>query len=197
MVVVVVGVVVVMVCSAHSLELHWLSYHSQWVTQLACRVWVSGVPPIIIAIAVVAVVVSGRCDLELHNLHCGLPATAIVGGSCGSDLHQWHAPHHCCHHHGCRLCHWHGGGGGWQCMQLGAVLADSEPPWLVGHAARVCISIIGMVLVELVVHTAQSWVADCPSLQLLVDHAAWACIGSMPIVVTITVVAGFILTTSE
>ncbi len=44
-------------------------------------------PPIIVAVAVVAVVVGGRCDLELHNLHCRLPAAAIVGGSCGSGLH--------------------------------------------------------------------------------------------------------------
>ncbi len=37
-VVVVVSVVVVIVCSAHSSKLDWLSHHSRWVTQLACRV---------------------------------------------------------------------------------------------------------------------------------------------------------------
>ncbi len=82
-------------------------------------------------------------------------------------------------------------------MWLGAMLADSELLWLVGHAARVCIGVIGMVLVELAVHAAQSWVADCPPPPLLVGHAAQACIGSMPIIVAITMVAGFILTASE
>jgi len=154
-------------------------------------------PPIIVAVAVVAVVVGGGCDLELRNLHCGLPAATIVGGSRSLGLHWWHAPHHCCHCHGCRLRRCHGGGGGWQCMRLRAALADSEPLWLVGHAARVCIGVVSVVLVELAVHAAQSWVADCLLPPLLVGHMARACISGMPVVVTIAMVAGFVLTASE
>ncbi len=43
-------------------------------------------PPVVVAVAVVAVVVGGGCDLELRNLRCGLPAAAVVGGSHGSGL---------------------------------------------------------------------------------------------------------------
>ncbi len=154
-------------------------------------------PPVVVAVAVVAVVVGGGCDSELRNLRCGLPAAAVVGGSRSLGLRRWHAPRRCRRRRGCRLHRWCGGGGGWQCMRLGATLADLEPPWLVGHAARVCIDVVSVVLVELAVHAAQSWVADCLPPPLLVGHAARACIGGMPIVVAIAVVAGFVLTASE
>ncbi len=154
-------------------------------------------PPVVVAVAVVAVVVGGGCDSELRNLRCGLPAAAVVGGSRSLGLRRWHAPRRCRRRRGCRLRCWRGGGGGWRCMRLGATLADSEPPWLVGHAARVCIDVVGVVLVELAVHAAQSWVADCLLPPLLVGHAARACISGMPIVVAIAVVAGFVLTASE
>ncbi len=60
-----------------------------------------------------------------------------------------------------------------------------------------CVGVVGVVLVELAVDAAQSWVTDCPPSPLLVGHAARACIGGMPVVVAIAVVAGFVLTASE
>src|SRR6266581_647333 len=78
-------------------------------------------------------------------------------------------------------------------MQLRAALADCLPlPWLVSHAARVCVSVIdvvlGVVSSELCQLSRRGWwrtqlraaLANCLPLPWLVGHAARVCIGGEP-----------------
>ena len=99
---VVVGMVVVVVCSARSSELRWVGCGGWWHT---ARVCLGGVPPVVVVVVVFVVV------LFIAVVVVAI-VVVVVGNACGSEMHWLTSFHR----------------RGWWATQLGSASAVAIPP---------------------------------------------------------------------